>query len=66
MQSTSIRGEQIMKNNKTNEQVIDYLAEEEKREEALRARRESRKAGKHQRIEKMLTGLKAMGASAGR
>ena len=55
-----------MKKNKTNEQVIDYLAVEIAREEALRAKRESRKAGKHERIEKMLTGLKAMGAAVGR
>ena len=36
------------------ERIVDYLAQEIEREEKLKAKRDARKAGKHNRIEAML------------
>ena len=45
--------------------VIDYLAEEIKREEAKEAMK-TRKAGKHKRMRKLVVSLQAKAAGAGR
>jgi hypothetical protein len=42
--------------------IVDYLAEEIKREEATK----TRKAGKHERITKLVVSLQAKAAGAGR
>ena len=42
--------------------IVDYLAEELKREEAMK----TRKTGKHERISKLVVSLQAKAAGAGR